>query len=77
MERKKVLKILIPTIIFLILLAFFIFFFFLRDTTEENMSDQQCGGIMNIECPEGYYCDLEGDYPDASGVCRKKSWWQN
>jgi hypothetical protein len=72
MEKKKILKILIPVLIFLVLLAFSIFFFFLKDTTEESVEGQFCGGIMNISCPKGYYCDLDGDYPDAGGVCRKR-----
>jgi putative hemolysin len=28
-----------------------------------------CGGIAGIVCPEGYECQLEGNYPDASGTC--------
>lgn len=30
-----------------------------------------CGGIAGISCPEGYKCKLEGNYPDAGGVCVK------
>lgn len=34
-----------------------------------------CGGIApdlpENQCPEGYKCKLEGNYPDASGVCIK------
>jgi len=34
-----------------------------------------CGGIAaNLpenQCPEGYQCKLDGNYPDASGVCTK------
>lgn len=30
---------------------------------------QMCGGFAGIECPKGYICDLEGDYPDAAGTC--------
>jgi hypothetical protein len=70
MERKKIFKILIPIFIFLVLLATFLFFFVLRDTPEGTNVGKQCGGIMNISCPMGFYCDLDGDYPDASGVCR-------
>jgi hypothetical protein len=34
-----------------------------------------CGGkaanIPQFQCPTGYYCKLDGDYPDASGKCVK------
>ena len=37
---------------------------------------QLCGGVAaNLpenQCPEGFYCKLEGAYPDASGICVKK-----
>ena len=33
---------------------------------------QFCGGFAGTLCPEGYECQLEGDYPDASGVCIKE-----
>jgi|GEM_PF-5641853 len=28
-----------------------------------------CGGIAGFGCPAGYRCELQGDYPDASGTC--------
>jgi len=35
-----------------------------------------CGGIAaNLpenQCPEGYKCQLDGNYPDAGGKCVKK-----
>lgn len=31
-----------------------------------------CGGIAGILCPTGYYCQYEGNYPDAGGVCVKE-----
>lgn len=31
-----------------------------------------CGGFAGTVCPEGYKCQLEGNYPDASGTCIKK-----
>lgn len=33
-----------------------------------------CGGIMGAECPidEGYTCEMDGPYPDASGTCVKQ-----
>ena len=30
-----------------------------------------CGGIAGFPCPDGYTCKLEGNYPDAGGVCQK------
>lgn len=30
---------------------------------------QFCGGIAGIQCPQGYECKLDGDYPDAGGKC--------
>jgi len=30
---------------------------------------QFCGGIAGVECPSGYTCQLEGNYPDAGGTC--------
>lgn len=30
-----------------------------------------CGGIAGVQCPEGYACELEGNYPDAGGTCQK------
>jgi len=32
---------------------------------------QFCGGITGRVCPEGYSCKLDGNYPDAGGVCTK------
>jgi len=31
-----------------------------------------CGGIAGLECPDGFICEYDGDYPDASGVCVPK-----
>ena len=42
------------------------------DDTEnivEGESGQFCGGIAGKTCPEGYMCKLDGDYPDAGGIC--------
>lgn len=36
--------------------------------------DGMCGGIAGFRCPEGQWCDLDGDYPDASGTCREEGW---
>ncbi len=29
-----------------------------------------CGGIAGFECPEGMWCKLDGNYPDAGGTCK-------
>jgi len=28
-----------------------------------------CGGIAGLPCPDGFWCKLDGDYPDAGGQC--------
>lgn len=40
----------------------------------KNTSDTSkfCGGIANIQCPFGYICQLDGNYPDAGGKCVNK-----
>jgi len=38
----------------------------------ENINQKICGGIANIACPEGYYCQIKEKYPDAAGNCIKK-----
>lgn len=35
------------------------------------INGQFCGGIAGVSCPSGYYCKLDGSYPDAGGVCVK------
>lgn len=41
-----------------------------------NFEGKFCGGIAaNLpenQCPETYKCQLNGNYPDAGGVCVKK-----
>lgn len=41
----------------------------LDETTPGGNSGQFCGGIAGTECPEGYICQLDGNYPDAAGIC--------
>lgn len=36
-------------------------------------NEQSCGGIAGEQCPSGYDCQYDGDYPDASGICIKAS----
>lgn len=37
----------------------------------EDYEGDFCGGIVGLPCPEGYTCQLDGNYPDAGGVCIK------
>lgn len=34
-----------------------------------NQKENFCGGIAGIVCPDGFTCKLDGNYPDAGGVC--------
>ena len=34
-----------------------------------------CGGIAGIQCASGLECKLDGDYPDAGGVCKKSGFF--
>lgn len=36
--------------------------------------DGMCGGIAGFRCPEGQWCDMAADHPDASGTCREDGW---
>jgi hypothetical protein len=38
---------------------------------EELRTAKICGGFAGIACPDGYECHLKGNYPDASGTCKK------
>ncbi|MGM5483063.1 MAG: putative hemolysin [Nanobdellota archaeon] len=38
---------------------------------ELGNSEEMCGGIQGETCPEGLVCDYDGNYPDASGVCKE------
>lgn len=35
----------------------------------QSIEGQFCGGITAFQCPDGYMCKLDGDYPDAGGKC--------
>lgn len=39
---------------------------------QENSEGKFCGGIAALRCPEGYFCKLDGFYPDAGGTCIKR-----
>lgn len=38
----------------------------------DTAAGQFCGGIAALPCGSGYRCQLEGNYPDAGGVCVKE-----
>ena len=38
----------------------------------EKTEGSFCGGFAGKLCPDGYECQMEGNYPDASGTCIKK-----
>jgi len=44
--------------------------------TPPSVEGKSCGGIAaNLpenQCPDGFYCKLDGKYPDAGGVCSKR-----
>jgi len=42
------------------------------DTGNCASENEFCGGIAGIKCCSDLTCQLEGDYPDASGKCVKK-----
>lgn len=31
-----------------------------------------CGGIAGVQCKQGLSCNLDGDYPDAGGICESE-----
>jgi len=37
----------------------------------QNSTEMFCGGFAGKLCPTGYVCQLDGNYPDASGKCVK------
>lgn len=38
-------------------------------TPKPSETEIFCGGIAGISCPQGYTCNLDGNYPDAGGKC--------
>lgn len=60
-RRKLILFILIAVLLYIVIISF----------TRKN--GKFCGGIAanlpEFQCPTGYICKLEGDYPDAGGSC--------
>lgn len=37
------------------------------------ITTQKCGTIAGLTCPVGFVCRLDGNYPDAGGVCIQQS----
>lgn len=52
--------------IFLSLLVFGILM-----NTWGSAGGQFCGGLARKGCPFGFSCNLQGDYQDAGGICKK------
>lgn len=66
---------LLPVIVLPVLSAFIAYLFAQNMGLRQQLIQLQrspnifCGGIAGTLCPSGYTCTLEGNYPDASGVC--------
>lgn len=80
-EKKTNKKLTIAGIIFVVLLLIFVvggYFLNLRYQSSKLPSPEGlfCGGIAgNLpknQCPSGYTCKLDGNYPDAGGTCAKQ-----
>ncbi|MEK7217414.1 MAG: hypothetical protein AAB640_00005, partial [Patescibacteria group bacterium] len=41
------------------------------ETWKTYTNTKFCGGITGKLCPSGYSCKLDGNYPDAGGICIK------
>jgi hypothetical protein len=62
-------------IVLIVLILTFVGFYFLQNRLNINPQSNEttfCGGIAGKSCPEGYWCKLDGKYPDAGGECQKK-----
>lgn len=79
-QNENFLIIILSSIIILGLLCFY----FNQDDKDRvktnnkpGIEGQFCGGIAaNLpenQCPDGFYCKLDNNYPDASGICLKEA----
>lgn len=59
-------KVLVIIVVFVISTAVVLFVYL---TKMHGTEGAFCGGIAGIECPVGFSCQMEGNYPDASGSC--------
>jgi len=45
------------------------------DMNDNGVEGKMCGGfaanLLEMQCPSGYTCKSEDDYPDAAGICVK------
>jgi hypothetical protein len=65
----------IRKIIFTITLIGIVFLFACtKQITNERIKNEgeMCGGIAGFMCEEGLKCILDGNYPDAAGICVKE-----
>ncbi len=46
--------------------------YYVKLLNQKSEDGKFCGGFAGIECPVGYLCKYDGNYPDASGICVKK-----
>lgn len=42
------------------------------ELVKESTQETFCGGFTGKSCPNGYTCQLDGNYPDAGGKCIKE-----
>lgn len=70
---KSISFLIVGLILAAILITALVGFFSVKNVLIES---RRCGGIAGnlpkYQCPPGYRCQLEGNYPDASGKCVKK-----
>lgn len=59
--------------LWLILIVVFLLISYLGIIALARKNNKFCGGIAanlpEFQCPSGYVCKLEGNYPDAGGRC--------
>jgi len=61
--------------LFSVIAVLFVVFFALFSQLPKKVHVSEelfCGGFAGKQCPSGYECDIEGNYPDAGGTCIKK-----
>lgn len=66
MKRKGILAIVVVLIV-----SLFAVFYYNNYKYQFNNSDSGafCGGILGIECPAGFICNIQDNSPDAGGTC--------
>lgn len=84
-KNGKVLVVILATVGVAIVAVFFVLAVWMNllNTSRPSIPQEKlsaegkfCGGIVaNLpqnQCPSGYKCQLDGNYPDAGGVCAKR-----